>query len=242
MRRPIRRLLFPPRCRLCRTLIDWYGDEVFCDDCVEQWNATGEEICGYCAKPVRECLCMPEALERAKCEALCKLCYYHPNRERHPQNRVLYHLKKSNDGDTADAMIDRMLPEIQKLLEGNDAPVLVTYIPRTARAMREFGIDQARLLGAALARGLGVRLLRLLCRRGGTQQKDLSPAARMRNARASLRRTRTAIPKGAVVFLVDDIVTTGAGMAVGTRLLRRAGAGRVIALSLAVDASNQEAQ
>ena len=81
----------------------------------------------------------------------------------------------------------------------------------------------------------------LLCRkRGGEEQKKLTPAQRIRNARGSIDLKKNADCRDKVVLLVDDIVTTGNGMARCTKLLRRAGCRAVWALTVASDAYNKD--
>ena len=78
-------------------------------------------------------------------------------------------------------------------------------------------------------------------RRGETrQQKRLRYAERIKNARAAYDTVGGISLRGRTVLLVDDIVTSGAGMAQGVRLLRGAGAQNVICLSIAVDEINRE--
>ena len=70
---------------------------------------------------------------------------------------------------------------------------------------------------------------------GGRAQKRLNFQKRLQNAKKSYRICEDADVEGKTVLLVDDIVTSGASMAVGARLLRRAGAAMVVCVALATD-------
>ena len=62
----------------------------------------------------------------------------------------------------------------------------------------------------------------------------------MKNAQASFFLENEEQICGKCVLLVDDLVTTGAGMSAATKLCRRAGATRVYAISVASDITNRE--
>ena len=121
-------------------------------------------------------------------------------------------------------------------IESTENAVL-TYLPRTDRARLYHGTDQACDLARALSRESGIPMRRLLRRRlmRGHEQKTLSAEARLINVRRSIREVTRGDCRGKTVVLVDDIVTTGAGMAQCTRLLRRMGAERVLCLSISID-------
>jgi len=91
----IRRLLFPPRCAACRELSDWYPESVaLCENCQADWENQKGERCLICGARVCDCDCMTEEMKKAKCEALGKLAYYHPNTRKPTQNRLLYAIKE----------------------------------------------------------------------------------------------------------------------------------------------------
>ena len=75
---------------------------------------------------------------------------------------------------------------------------------------------------------------------GTKKKKKLTPVERIRNARSSIDLRKNADCRDKVVLLVDDIVTTGNGMACCTKLLRCAGCRAVWALTVASDAYNKD--
>ncbi len=237
----LRRLLFPPRCAACKSLLDWFGDgspAALCRSCASLWQEEQREVCTVCALPVLSCGCMPEVMQKAKCGGLRRLCYYRSLNEKSIHSRLIYHMKNVRDADAAAFLAAALLPalrELQAESESEERDLLLTYLPRGATAKLESGTDQAEELARALSRLSGIPVCRLILRNRGKNrpQKHLSSEARLRNAKESFRISPKAALSGKTVFLVDDIVTTGAGMAVGTRLLRRAGAKEVYCLSLA---------
>lgn len=111
------------------------------------------------------------------------------------------------------------------------APVevdVITWVPTSRPRRRARGFDQSELLARAVARHLQRPCRRLLHRGGGPPQTGHDAASRRVGPPLSIRRWPP--PH---VMLVDDVVTTGATLAVAAAVLKRAGAARVSAVAAA---------
>ncbi len=94
--------------------------------------------------------------------------------------------------------------------------------------------NQAAVIARPVASDLGLPLASVLRRRRPTTaQSRLSRAERQRNLRGAFAVRRGMLPKGSRVLLVDDVATTGATVQDASACLRRAGAGSIIALTVA---------
>lgn len=238
----IGRLLFPPRCAACRELLDWYEKgKGLCARCQAEWTAEMRELCTICTKEVANCSCMPELMQKAKCEGFRKLTYYYPKTRKKVQNRVIYTIKESCTRTAFDYLANGLKPMVDEIV-GDRAPTdfCIAYLPRTRAARERYGVDQAEQLARALSKLTGIALIQALLRDGGKEQKQLVSNERLRNAQGSYRIKDGIDLSGKRVLLVDDLVTTGASMAVGVKLLRRAGAKSVYALAVASDITNRE--
>jgi ComF family protein len=111
-------------------------------------------------------------------------------------------------------------------------PGQVVPIPLHPRKLRERGFNPSLTLARQLARARGLPLRPgLLARVRDTEsQTGLARAARRRNVRGAFRAARRI--RGHV-WLVDDVVTTGATLAEAARALHRAGARSVVGLCAA---------
>ena len=113
-------------------------------------------------------------------------------------------------------------------------PDLIAPIPLHRRRLRRRGFNPAGLLARRLARRLDlpfdpVALVRL---RDTPSQTGLDARERRRNVAGAFRvERREPIPSR--VWLVDDVVTTGATLAAAARELRDAGVGSVMGVAAA---------
>ena len=248
MKERIRALLFPPKCVACGTLLDWYeaphSRTPLCDTCLKNWESEKLETCGYCAKRVTVCECMPDALKKAGCRGFRKLTYYLHGRREPVQNRIVFRLKESRDRRTVSFLAHEWMPAVEELLAScgyAKNEIAIAWLPRSYAAKSKYGVDQSEMLAKALSRVSGIRCLKLLARRfkHTRSQKTLSMTARLQNVKDMFRLTRAANSCPRVVILVDDVITTGASTAACVRLLRRAGAKRVFCLAISSDDANR---
>lgn len=245
MKKPtVRRFLWylfaVPRCAACRHLLGAaaslngsLGSDVLCPKCRSAWEQEKLEICPICGEVQIDCRCMPEALAESGAETLVHLGEYRADAV---IGRVILYLKDTPSRRTVDFAAAQLLPALRReaaVREIEPPEMLVTFLPRSRRARREHGHDQAELLARALAGRLGAECRPLLFRgRDGEAQKMLTARERAENVRGAFLPVRKYSCTGRTVVLVDDVVTTGSGMAEGVRILRESGAGDVICVSI----------
>jgi ComF family protein len=117
----------------------------------------------------------------------------------------------------------------------DEADVIVP-VPLHWRRLWQRRYNQSALLAKRLARGKSLALFALTRIRSTPSQGEMvSAKARRRNVRGAFEvepRYHTLLA-GKSVLLIDDVLTTGATVAACARALKRAGAGRVLVLTLA---------
>lgn len=107
----------------------------------------------------------------------------------------------------------------------------VCFVPATAAAYARRGFDHMELVARALARELSLPLADVLVRSAARDQRDLGREERAANLALTMRSLEDVA--GARLLLVDDVATTGASLAEGTRALLARGAASVTACVLA---------
>lgn len=242
-------LLFPPRCAGCDNLIpvrDWQrGEACLCRSCRAAWELAKLANCPWCGEAMMDCRCMTYLLEEEGMQSLRKLSRYGTEMEdqRTVANQLIYRIKDRHVTAYERFVAAQLAPVVRAELEDcgwfsayEDGSVpfetVITFCPRSPAKVRRSGTDQSERVARHLADLLELPFERLFVRRGGTEQKKLSGAARQRHARHSYRLRRRGSVVCKRVVLVDDIVTTGATMAACTEVLLAGGALSVIGVTV----------
>ncbi len=110
----------------------------------------------------------------------------------------------------------------------------ISYIPLHETKFRSRGYNQAEILARELSDYLSLPLFTVLKRVKKTiSQVDKTKKERRINLRGAFEATSEKIIKGKTIFLVDDIVTSGATINEAARTLKKAGAEKVWGLAFA---------
>lgn len=150
---------------------------------------------------------------------------------RPPLDSVLRGLKFSRLDYLADDLGAALLAETRTALGEVDG---VVAVPLHGWRLYRRGYNQAELIARELARGLGVPVLRPLRRRRATApQSRLPRRERQRNVMQAFALRRGWDLRDRCLALVDDVITTGATLDAAAKVLRRAGARRIIAVAVA---------
>ena len=245
----LRRLLFPPRCRVCGGLLPWEASAVgvshIKERCLAFYQEMAPVMCGVCMRGTK----VPEGVRCSICGVpiegvsldppRCGVCMA-PNRilekmvslflyEGGPAYGVRslkYHNKRA------------LAPPMGRLLYGAIEEIgavdLVVPVPLHLSRLRKRGFNQASLLCEVLEKkGYAVAHDLLLRRRNTDSQAGLSRKARLKNVQGAFEVKEKRLVKGRTILLVDDVLTTGSTLSACGRVLRSAGAESVSALAFA---------
>jgi ComF family protein len=234
-------LIHPPHCVGCgqklRASFGGYTAPLLCAECATAWERSTLAQCPQCFRAYRDCTCAPYAVTRAGGAALIKMAPYTEESELRVVRGVLLGIKKRPSRRGMQFCADALCEGTEKALREaeENMPIshtVVAHLPRSRRNARLYGFDQSKGVAQRLARHLGLKYTSLLRRvHDGTEQKRLGVAARRKNVKGAFA-LRGSV-KGLRVILVDDIVTTGAGMAEAVRTLRRGGAAQILCVAVA---------
>jgi ComF family protein len=154
--------------------------------------------------------------------------------------QVILHLKFQGRGYLGHRL-GALLAKVWEVLPELESAV-VAPVPLHPSRSRERGFNQAELLARGLVRKLrkeerfhGLRFMADCLRRirATVPQVGLSVAARRENVSGVFSVARPEEVRDRTVVVVDDVMTTGATLSACAAALKRAGASRVLALSLA---------
>jgi ComF family protein len=135
-------------------------------------------------------------------------------------------------------MLAALIEEAARRAPG-EPPRAVAPVPLHPRRLRARGFNPAALLARSAAREIGARVSAHSLRRvrDTPSQTGLDREKRRRNVAGAFA-SLTAWE--GCVWLVDDVVTTGATLSECARVLRRSGARRVVGVCVARTARSQE--
>ncbi|MBR2370485.1 MAG: ComF family protein [Clostridia bacterium] len=246
-------LLFVPKCPGCgevmplSTVTDREG--VLCDRCLDKWYQEKLTCCKGCGKSYPQCMCPTDALLEAGCGVLISLVPYDKNARtsRNVVSKLIYEIKDTKNRALTDFLAFELASALEFVIRRlGAANCVVTYAPRSNKAINEKGHDQSYLLAGAFASLLELpfakcfrRVSRLF---GERTQKELDESERILNARRSysFNPKRAQFVKDKCVILIDDLVTTGASLAACTDLLVKNGAQSIICVTVAASIAEKE--
>ena len=231
-------VLFPAPCRLCGELLDSASRIPVCRSCLESLRPLGGPCCGRCGRPF-----VSSVAVELKNLPLCHVCR---------RNLYDFDFARSYGPYTAKMAGAIMLLKYQGVtpmarwfaavlghtLECHREMFLadvVVPVPAHALRLRERGYNHAELIAKPLARALGLpcRSYLLVRSRPRPDKLRLTMRERWRSVRGAYTIRQGLRVDNLRVLLVDDVLTTGATLDACSRALRKAGAAKVAALTVA---------
>ncbi len=234
------RFVWVRKCVGCGQILDYdCCHDAFCDRCRLWWGSAKVESCERCNQSALECLCMPKSVVTQGAVCLCKLMFYDPANSQTPANKLIYRLKHNPNRRLAEHVARELSGAIETQLKiltiSTDCAVIVS-MPRSRRAKNHYGFDQSEQICRALSMENGIPYANVIRRRrGGKEQKKLDRRARFENIRQMfvIKKGQESQLQDKWILLFDDVVTSGASMAAGVHLVKKAGAAGVICLCVA---------
>jgi ComF family protein len=225
--------VFPPLCAACRTpIVEAHN---LCAACWARIAFLSDPVCFICGFPFE----YDEGLE-----TLCAACRQHAPAFDRARALMRYDeasrdsilaLKRADRLDLVPAFARWVRQAGRQLLSEAD---LIVPVPLHRWRLWHRRFNQSALVARALGRLAGKPVDCLLLRRARatpSQGEMPSASARRRNVQGAFRvggRHAQAV-RGKIVLLIDDVFTTGATIEACARALKRAGARRVLVLTLA---------
>jgi len=231
--------VFPAPCRICAGMLDTGNRIPFCRACVSVLKETlPEPLCARCGRPIVS-TAVTGGVSSPQCH-LCRLGAYDFDFVRSfgayspSMSRAILMLKYGEITPLGGWFAHQLAR-----LAGNNAEAFaadaVVPVPLHPSRLRERGYNQAELIARPLARILGIPFhsYLLVRTRPRPDKVRLTRRERWETVRGAYAMHHRAKVDKLRVLLVDDVFTTGATLDACSRVLRGAGAVRVIGMTVA---------
>ena len=218
-----------PKCACCDGKLS-RKNTALCDSCYGEYlDKKSHEVCSVCFKPLYECKCSNDYLDRHYVHALCKIFRYKPtdvDDKKTPQNELVYKIKRGNRRDIVKFIAEEMAESIKATIKGDVSDYIITNVPRQKARRKKYGVDHSKEIAKGIGKELSVKYKCLLTSRSKMAQKKTRGEGRIKNADFDYKFKGSL--KGKRVIIIDDIVTTGASLGACAALIKGLGAKSVI--------------
>lgn len=239
-------VFFPSDCRLCETPLVSVSRLPVCPECLESLAPIRIAQCVLCGERLAPAQLL---IGNGQCQACCE---YPPNFDRAVSYgeydcglRKLIHLLKYERVLPAARTLGKLLAASIEQLRLAEVDAVVVPVPLHSTKRRERRFNQSELIARAALRHLSsqVQLDRdvLVRQRPTRSQVGLDRDARIQNMHGAFRVAAPQRIAGRTVIVVDDVMTTGTTLSECARVLKRAGAERVFAATVARTLKRAEA-
>jgi ComF family protein len=229
-------LVFASPCRICSEVLTNASRIPICERCLNGFEKIGEPMCAGCGRP------FTTAGAGRIGTPLCRLCrvgFYGFDRARsfaiydEALREAVLLLKYQELTRLGDWFAERLADVVARAPGEWNADVVVP-IPLHADRRRERGYNQAELIARPLAERLGIPFnSRTLVRtKPRPPQLVLSRTEHWKSVRGAYAIRPSVKVDNLRVLLVDDVLTTGATLDAGARVLKKAGAATVLGLTV----------
>ena len=214
-----------------------------CDACRLKWEREKGEACPDCGLDMMLCRCTSARVRQRGVSDTVKLVNYYADRETVGRRSILY-MKKHAKAEAFSFFAKQLSYSVKKYMETkalSAQQVAFCYVPRGRKNVAVFGFDQSERMCRFLAHECGAKHLRLISRtrRFGAkdaEQKKLSGKQREENVKGKFVVNKKRLPDLKDVrclFLVDDVVTTGASVCGCAECLKPFFKGEVVSVAVA---------
>lgn len=222
------KLLYHPKwtCNVCGKEI--FDGEYFCSDCKDKLPYNNGAICEHCGRKteVAETYCLTCKNNLPSIDIGRSAFVYD-----RPVNTLIKNLKYKKKRYIADILSDYLaITYFRHYLYAD----LITYPPMTDKAVRKREYNHAALLAEKLSEKINIPVIETLKKTKETErQATLNRSERMKNLVGAFRVSKRKQIKDKTILIVDDVTTTGATAEILASKLKKAGALKVILLTVA---------
>jgi ComF family protein len=230
-------VLFAAPCRICGQILTNASRIPICTDCLAGFERITPPLCECCGRP------FASRVADQAIKPLCRLCRVEFFAFERARSFAIYNdtlfeailLMKYDEVTRLGTWFAERIAGCVASDPGEWRADVVVPVPLHPERRRERGYNQAELIARPLAKRLGLKVnARLLTRiKPRPPQLLLSRSERWKSVHGAYATPDGARVDNLRVLLVDDVMTTGATLDACARALKKAGASKVLGLTVA---------
>lgn len=201
----------------------------FCVGC----DAEGSFLCAACE---RTCVIQRAPVDHPRTSAIARTYAAMEYRDQPITQKLIATLKYKRAKDAAYRCADLLIAHLRMARFVPPAHCIMTAVPLHTRRLHERGFNQADLIARAISEAYAMPYdPHILTRTLNTpaQARSHERAERLKNMRNAFICARPSLIRDKTVFIIDDVMTTGATLEACARALKDAGARKIIACVVA---------
>jgi ComF family protein len=213
-------IIFSKRCVGCGR-----SGKYFCAVCRTKIRVIkpNEPVCPMCGRAALDGITHPKCRVRYSLDGLISFFHYDG-----PIRKAIKSIKYRRVSDLAEEFVSLVSINADSRLRGND--IILIPSPLRQNRFRDRVFNQAEKLGMIIAKRLNIPLRTDILRR----VKETTPQVEMKDKKKRLENMQNVFSiHNSSILLFDDVFTTGATMRNAASVLKRGGAGRVWAVTMA---------
>ena len=218
-------LLFPKRCVSCGQIGSY-----LCPGCLKKIRFCQFQACPVCQRSSITGATHPRCQTKYSLDGLVSVSHFEG-----PVKAAIKKIKYKWVADLAEDLVGIILENLWKAKWLPQDEFIIVPVPLSPKRERWRGFNQSALLGKILAQRLELKFNGQILKKikDTKPQVELSADERKKNLNGVFKVTAKDQVLGRSFLLVDDMVTTGSTLRNCASTLKRAGAGKVWALTLA---------
>jgi ComF family protein len=229
--------LFPAWCLNCHK-----EGEALCSDCLSLIEINPWQYCPFCPRPKR-------VINKGKCSShqhfaldglFSAISYQDPLAKKIIRAFKYRPFLKSLDQPLIQIILAHFQISENKILFHSQGNGCFIPIPISKSKIKRRGYNQSNLLGQGLSAFYSIPILEdvLIKVKETKSQVNLSKKERTENLAGAFLIKDSELIKSKIIFLVDDVFTTGATMEEAAKTLKKAGAKKVFGIAVAREGLN----
>ena len=228
--------IFPAQCIICKNIIE--NNDGICFECLKEIEFISEPRCAYCGFPFE--IMYPNEKTKSKYFVCPKCLEKKPKfdkslsvvRYNDASKKIILPFKHADRTNYAKIMGKMMASTLSPFKEKFD---IIMPVPLHLKRMVKRKYNQSALLANVIAKILKKPVVynSLVRTKFKESQGHLSLKDRKLNVKEAFKIKNPLKVKGKNVLLVDDVLTTGATLNECAKILKKAGAKKVIAITFA---------